>query len=113
MGFKMTSLVLLAALAIWLPVLWGYLYGRWRRLVNPGRFALTAACASVGLHVLATSSFGLIARYLLPGWLVRGCDGPGIVCAIAEFLAQWLPIGLLALLVLAGPWLIERYIWRK
>lgn len=113
MDFEITSLVLLIALAIWLPVLWGYLYGRWRRLVNPGRFALITACASVGLHALLTTSFGLIAGFLLPRWLARECHEPRIVCSIYDNLSEWLSIGLLALLVLAGPWLIERYIWRK
>lgn len=110
MDIEITTLVLLMALAIWLQVLWGYLYGRWRRLVNPGRFALIAACASVGLHVLVTSSFGLVVSFLLPR---LECYEPRLVCSVYEFLAQWLPIGLLALLVLAGPWLIERYIWRR
>lgn len=105
------ALALLAGL--WLPIICSYGYGRWCGLASPLRFALFAGTASVGLHLLlTTSTFLLTEAFLNPGML-QLCLQPHVACSVYEVMHEWAALVLWVLFAIAGPVVVARYVWRK
>ncbi|WP_146168200.1 hypothetical protein [Pseudomonas mangrovi] len=107
----MMALALLAGL--WLPLICSYGYGRWRRLASPLSFALFAGTASVGLHLLLTTSTFLLAEAFLNPGMLQLCLQPHGACLVYEALHEWAALVLWVLFALAGPVVVARYVWRK
>ncbi len=93
---------------LWLPLIYSHGYARWRGLPHPARFALLAGCAIGGVQALLTGTFAVLGEALLQPWLLRHCLQASLLCTAYEALAQWLALGLFALLILLGPGLFAR-----
>lgn len=101
---------------LWLPVLWGYIYARWKRLSSPKKFAFYNGCVTYGIPTLVGALIIIPIMLVLAKVAPQQCfDAPeSWVCATYDFLDDWLAvIGTIATVVMGifCPVLFERQVW--
>jgi hypothetical protein len=103
-------------LVMWLPVLWGYIFARWKGLYSPKRFAFFSGCTSYGIQTLIGAllifPFAVPAAKSAPQFCY---DNPGAwLCHVVDFAEDWSAIcGLIAAVVVTGvaPAIFNKYVW--
>jgi hypothetical protein len=104
------------AVVFWLPVLWGYIFAKWKGLCSPKRFAFFSGCMSYGIQTLIGAllifPFAVPAAKSAPQYCY---DNPGAwLCHFLDFAEDWSGIfGLIAALVVTAvaPAIFNKYVW--
>ncbi|MTJ00469.1 MAG: hypothetical protein FH752_17835 [Marinobacter adhaerens] len=104
------------AAVFWLPVLWGYLFAKWKGLVSPKRFAFFSGCTSYGIQTLIGAllifPFAVPATKSAPQYCY---DKPGAwLCHFLDFAEDWSgAFGLIAAVAVTvvAPAIFNKYVW--